>query len=127
MQRSKSDPADARKVAALGTCDQPTISEALVEAELIEMANSIFPSETNCVGCCSCLHAPWAGANPKPKEVDSNLGLSTTRSITRSHSLLGLCVMMNFQTAVQKPVRAAVEIPVMSHSARCGRYEALSG
>src|ERR1035437_4149004 len=41
MQRTKSDPADARTLAALGTCDQPRISEPLVGAELIEMANSI--------------------------------------------------------------------------------------
>jgi len=38
MQRSKSDPADARTLAALGTHDQPRISEPLVGAELKEAA-----------------------------------------------------------------------------------------
>jgi transposase len=36
LQRSKSDPADARTLAALGTRDQPRISEPLVGAELID-------------------------------------------------------------------------------------------
>jgi transposase len=38
LQRSKSDPADARTLAALGTHDQPRISEPLVGAELKEAA-----------------------------------------------------------------------------------------
>ena len=38
LQRSKSDPADARTLAALGTRDQPRISEPLVGAELKEAA-----------------------------------------------------------------------------------------
>jgi transposase len=36
LQRSKSDPADARTLAALGRRDQPRISEPLVGAELID-------------------------------------------------------------------------------------------
>ncbi|HEU0251076.1 MAG TPA: IS110 family transposase [Solirubrobacteraceae bacterium] len=38
LQRSKSDPADARTLAALGTHDQPRIGEPLVGAELKEAA-----------------------------------------------------------------------------------------
>jgi transposase len=38
LQRSKSDPADARTLAALGTHDRPRISEPLVGAELKEAA-----------------------------------------------------------------------------------------
>jgi transposase len=38
LQRSKSDPADARTLAALGTHDQPRITEPLVGAELKEAA-----------------------------------------------------------------------------------------
>ena len=41
LQRTKSDPADARTLAALGMADQPRIREPLAGAELREAARSL--------------------------------------------------------------------------------------